>query len=525
MTSSLFGIYTAQRALTLNQSVMDLISNNISNMNTPGYSKQRAELSQLTSGNFSSLPIKATQDGLGAIISDISRNRDIYLDNYYRRESAQYNYYKELNSNANLIEDITSELDNSGINNTLSSFYEALSYLATNPTDIVARNNVVQSALELTTTMNSVYTRLEDLRTSLVGDYTDPSTLDSSKLNIALGDLNDKLNSVAELNESITLSSSQGSIPNSLLDERDLLLDEISSLIPVDITSHSNGSVTLSIGATNLVSGSEQTGFFNAVSGDIDNPAIVQIENGTGGVLVSDASSVIGSGQIAGILEMGGSEANKLTIKSVMDELDTLAYSVADAFNAIQQNGRYIDDSVDPPELSNNTSNPIDAAQPLDADPLLFFVDDAGTFPAGSAGFAKIITVNDAIISNPYQIAAADAGFVGVEFSETGDGTNALLMSKMRDDSSIAGLSGATSEQFITNMVGEIASKANSIKNNFDIKEAVSNQVSLQRNMVTGVNLDEEMTDLIRFQRSYEAAARIFNVLDENIKTILNMVN
>lgn len=529
MTSTLFGIYNAQRALNLNQAVMDLINNNISNINTPGYSKQRAEIAQLASGNISSSPMQATQDVMGAIINDISRNRDSYLDSYYRKETSQYNYYKELNENSNLIEDITSELDNIGINYSLDQFYEALSQLSSNPTDIVARNNAVQKAIELTTKFNSVYTRLEDLRENLVGDISNPSTLADSKLKIAIDDLNDKLGSVADLNDSIILATSQGSSPNYLLDQRDMLLDEISELIPLNITGHDNGSITLSVGSTTLVSAGNQVGFFEASNdplngADINNPAIVQIKNEAGGVLVSDAYSVLDSGQIGGILEMGGSEANKLTIKSVMDELDTLAYNFANEFNTIQINGRYMDTSVDPPELSNNTTNPIDGALPLGPDPEIFFEDPAlGALPGAPDGFAGTIAVNEAIINDPYQIAAADAGLTGAEFTETGDGSNALKMAQLRD-TTVAALGGATTEQFITNLVGDVGSKANSIKNNYDIKQNVAQQVQLKRESVVGINLDEEMTDLIRFQRSYEASAKVFNVVNQNIQTILAMV-
>jgi len=526
MTATLFGIYNAQRALSMNQAVIDLINNNISNINTPGYSKQRAEIAQLTSGNISTIPQNATQDVMGAIITDISRNREAYLDSYYRSENSKFNFYKELNENSNLIEDITNELNNIGLNNSLGSFYDSLNQLSTNPTDIVIRNNVVQKGLEVATKFNSVYSRLEDLRENLVGDYTNPTTLENCKLKLATNELNDKLNSVADLNDSIILATSQGSSPNYLLDQRDKILDEISELIPVDITSHSNGAVTLSLGTTNLVSGADQVGFFEVSAGDIDNPAVVEIKNSSGGTFVSDAYSLIDGGQIGAILEIAGSEANKLTIKTVMDDLDTLAFNFADTFNTIQTSGRYIDDSANPPELSNNTTNPIDATAPLDDDPVNFFVDDAaaGTFPGTADGFAGTITINDTITNNPYQISAADAGLVGAELTETGDGSNALLMAQVRDDNSIATLGGATTEQYITNMVGEIGSRASTIKNNYDIKENVSQQVSLKREAVIGVNLDEEMTDLIRFQRSYEASARVFNVVNQNIQTILNMV-
>ncbi len=530
MGGTLSSIYSAQRSLSLNQAAIDLINSNIANMNTKGYSKQRLEISQLTSGDISTNPQQEVYDMLGAVISDISRNRDIYLDNLYRSENSQLNYYKELSTNSDLIEDITSELDGVGINQSLAEFYDALNQLALGPEDIVTRNNVVQKALELTTNLNSTYERLNDLRVSLVGDYTNPSSIEISKLNTAIEDLNNKLSSVADLNDAIVISSSQGNAPNYLLDQRDILIDEISSLIPVEVTYHENGSATLSISNINLVSGAELAGTFEVVAGDINNPSIVEIKNDAGGTTVSDAYSLLDSGQIGAILKMGGSDANELTVKSVIDNLDTIAQELASALNSIQTF-----DPASPPVNPDNEPRYIidgrlsDFANG-DPEPPSFFVDDSGNTTGITAGN---ITISQDIIDDPYKIAAASSPPESAppvvpsdapDLTETGDGSNALLMSKVRDIL-ISGLGNSTTEQFIANIAGEIGSKASSIKNNLDIKSSVFQQVDLKRQSITGVNLDEEITDLIRFQQSYEAAARIFDVVNQNIKTIINMVS
>ncbi|OGI01629.1 MAG: flagellar hook-associated protein FlgK [Candidatus Melainabacteria bacterium GWF2_37_15] len=519
--STLFGIYNAQRSLSLNQAVMDIINNNIANINTPGYSKQRAEISQLTSGNISTIPQNAAQDSMGAVIDAITRNRDLFLDNYYREEKSSLSYYQELSENADLIEDITNELDNTGIGSSLNELYLSLSQLSANANDFVLRNNVIQKAVELSTKFNSIYSQLENQRTNLVGDYTQPDTLDGSKVKIISDDLNDKLNSIADLNNSIILATAEGTSPNFLLDNRDTLLDEISQYIPADIKQEINGSVTISLGNTLLVSGKTQTGFFSVTSGDIDNPATLQIENPTGGVLVADAYSLVSSGQLGAVLEMGGSEANELTIKSVMDNLDTLAYELANTINNLQISGQYMVENPAGSGIYELTNGDDILTVPIETPPY-FFVDDAtaGTIPATAAGFAKLICINDAIADDPYQISAASAT-AGIE--ETGDGANALLMSQARN-SVIAGLGGATTDQYLINMVSDVGSKANRISTNYEIKENISQQLKMKRESVIGVNLDEEMADLIRFQRSYEASARVFSAVNDNIKTILAMM-
>jgi len=520
MTSTLFGIYNAQRSLSLNQAVIDLINNNIANINTPGYSKQRAEISQLTSGRYSTIPINAVQDSMGAVIDSITRNRDTFLDSYYRRESSDYYYYDELDDAAGIIEDITTELDNTGINSSLNSFYQALSELAANANDFVMRNNVVQKAVELSIKFNSTYEQLEAQRENLVGDYTRPETLESSKIKLLADDVNNKLSSLANLNETIVLATAQGASPNYLMDQRDKLLDEISQYIPADIQSFENGSVTVSLGTTVLVSGKEQTGFLSVSSGDLDNPAVVQVENATGGILIADAYSLIDSGKMGAVLEMGGSEAGKLTIKSVMDNLDTLAYEFANSVNALQTTGQYMVENP-PGSGTYELTNGDDLLTPLIETPPEFFVDSStGVAPLAADGFAGVININDLLLNDPYQISAADASSSA---EETGDGANALGMFQLRN-TLIAGLGGATQEQYIINMVSDIASKANTIKNNYDIKENITQQLKMQRESIIGVNLDEEMTDLIRFQRAYEASARVFSAVDQNIKTIIAMV-
>ncbi|NLF83387.1 MAG: flagellar hook-associated protein FlgK [Candidatus Gastranaerophilales bacterium] len=518
MAGTLGAIYNAQRALALNESLINIINTNIANMNTAGYSRQRAELEQATTGGLSFTPEEAIRNAMGSVIRDITRSREFYLDNYYRMENSDYNYYKELIDNASLIEDITNELDNIGINYSLDQFYKSINELANNPTDIVARNNVVQKGIELTTKMNSVYNRLDDLRVSLVGDYNDSNTLASCKAKTYVDSINDKLAKVADLNNSIILSSSQGTSPNALLDKRDLLLDELSELISVDITYETNGAVTVKIGNTNLVNGKEQSGFLELVSGTDDNPVVMQIRNKSGGLLVPDAASIVRSGKLAALLEIGGSEATDLTIKGIMDNLNTLAQQIAVEFNNLQT---VVDANGEPRYIINGQLSDIGSG---DAPPPNFFVDNSGAYnPLDLSNItAGNIKLSDAIINDPNKICAARS--LSTDPNEVGNRNNALAMAQLRDKP-ITDLRGGTMEQFVTNLVGEIGSKVSTININHEIKSNITEQVGLRRESIIGINLDEEMTDLLRFQRSYEAAARVFNIINENLKTIINLAS
>ena len=516
MPSTLYSIYTAQRALATNQAAIDIINSNVANINTKGYSKQRVEISQMSSVSRYQNPLDASQENMGCIIDAVTRNRDMFIDSSFRQETSEVNYYKEYSDFAVQIENIMDEMGESGLSSALDDFYNGLSQLAANPNDFVVRNSLVSAAETLATKFNDIYSDLQTMRTNLVGDISNPSTLDESKLSLMADDLNTKLASVADLNRKINLSTSQGIQPNSLLDERDMLLDQISEYIPATFRLESNNTVTVSLGTVQLVSGIERTGFFTVQLGDADNPSLLQIENDGGSVFSSDAYSLADSGKIGAILQLGGSDTDKLTINGLITSLNTLASEFADAVNTIQTNGRYIDNAISPSELSNNTTNPIDGAEPLDADPEAFFVDSdlSGTITAGN------IAVNSTISSNPYQIAAAD---LTAGFNDTGNGANALLMSQVRD-TNIAGIGGITTQQYLLNTIGQLGTQSKNLQDNHEVKENILGYVNQKRESVTGVNLDEELADLIRFQKAYEASARVMSVVKDNLSIIMNMV-
>jgi len=262
MPSSLYGIYNSQRALALNQAAIDIINSNVANMNTKGYSKQRLEISQATNISPYQNPLDASQSGMGAVIDGISRNRDSFLDNSFRKETTDLNYYKEYSNNAIEMENIINELGDTGLNKSLNDFYNGLSQLAGSPNDYVVRNSVIQNAISLTTKFNDTYTELQNTRTDFVGDINNPATLNQSKLSIDINDLNNKLNAIANLNDKINQSTSQGMTPNALMDQRDMLLDDISQYVPLSITNEKNNTVTVALGTIELVRGDERKGFF-----------------------------------------------------------------------------------------------------------------------------------------------------------------------------------------------------------------------------------------------------------------------
>lgn len=537
MPSSFFGLYTAQRSLTMNQAAMNVVSNNIANMNTEGFSKQRIEFSQKSTMQTNVfLPEVAAQNGIGATIDDITRNRDVFLDSYFRDENSQLSYFEQLNSTTVLIEDITNELNGTGVSASLNGFYEAAQLLSKNPTDIVSRTNFLQNAVDVCTILNNTDDQLGRLRTSLVGnpsdtaypldpsDPTGPQTTNSiqaSSLGLAVEDLNTMLNDIAKLNETIALTTAQGSTPNNLLDQRDLLLDNLSELIPIKVTQNDNNLVTVSIDNFDLVKGDRQLVNFTATLGNDNNPCIVQMEDRDGGIVSNNANPIIDSGKIGALIGLGGSDPSIVTVKGIQDDLDLLARELAREINNIQANGQYIDESGANPVLAEQTPNTND-----------IFVDKNQT-GANTDDFifdyneitASTIAVNKNILDNPFKIATASVTtpLTATTESYTGDSTNALAFAKLRDKE-IGNLNNSTTESFLNSVNGDLGIKSSSIYDNYYSQSQIVDEVVERRTSMTGVNLDEEYIDLVKFQKAYQASSRIYSVMEEAIQTILNLV-
>lgn len=516
MSSSLYGIYNAHRAIMLNQAAMNIVNNNIANINTPGYSKQRLELSaQTLVTDGTETPIMAAQLGLGTAIDDISRNRDVYLDAYFRKENTDLSYYKELKDNCTLVEDITNELNDTGIGNALDAFYASAQRLSQNPTDSISRNDFVQKAVDLNSRFNMTYDRLQRLRTNLVGDVTDSTTLDISKIKITCDDINTQLKTIANLNKTITLSTAQNSTPNGLLDQRDKLVDEISQYLPMVAVNAEGNVVNISIGGTDLVKGASQVGFLDVVTGTALDPATVKIVDENGLDVVANANSLMTSGKIGAILDMGGSDVNKFNVSNIVDSLNTLAKEFAREVNRIHRGGQYIDTTLTPAGLARVTP----ATSP--PDPFDIFVDGSSNPQADYLNLtAGNIAVNQDVIDDPFLIAAATTSAAS---AETGDGYNALLIAQIRN-SKLPNLSTSTTESYLSSMVGKMGIQIKSISDNHESQNTIVTQVDQRRQSAFGVNLDEELTDLIKFQRAFEASAKILNASNEAIQTIMNMV-
>ena len=188
-------------ALNVNQAAINVVSNNIANMNTEGYSKQRVELENLK--GYSAIANSAGKSnyiGNGVSIAKISTYRDIYMDRNFRSENTQYKLNETLYEYASNIETIMNEYEDGGIKSALEKFYDAAQSLASDPSNSVYRTNFATQAQNVGNVFNKLYSSLSEKRAEIVGDVNDPGSLDSSMVGISVDEVNEKLQSLADLN-------------------------------------------------------------------------------------------------------------------------------------------------------------------------------------------------------------------------------------------------------------------------------------------------------------------------------------
>lgn len=511
----------AQQALTVNQAAITVVSNNIANVDTKGYSKMRVNMGSVSNytpsyGN----PISLAESCSGVQIESITRYSDTYLQGYFWQENSTYSYLSQYASTASDIQDLTNELNNTGLSTALNNFYTAANALSTDPSDITARENFVTQAQNVCNVFNSASKSLTSIRTALVGDPAQPGTLPTSEISSQVDSVNSLIDQITAINQDIIKTNSGTDYSSTLYDKRDSLITQLKSLTSANVDSNGNGTVNVSIGGFNVVESTITKGYLKITAGDAITPAIVSVVDPTKTTtLASNINSSITNGSMAAVLDAGGSDPTKFTVTGVVANIDTLANSFAAELNKIQttviggQNPMCMDSTTKQLQLSSATN-------------FLFVNGDttttAVTTPTSANGItAANIKVNLALEGDPYLVAAARVTPPAV-VTETGNNSNMTLFMNSRTANNV-GTSNSTFEKYLSNMVGKVGTQVKNITASADNEKLVLDKVSNNLQSAIGVNMDEELVDLIKYQRAYQAASRVFDICNQLMQELVNL--
>lgn len=463
MASTFFGLEIGSRSLAASQAALDVIGHNTSNVNTPGYSRETVTL-QATDPYSGSV---YGQVGTGVEIGSVSRIRDDFTDKQTYDANAKQGNYSALSDSLSRIEQVYTEPGSSGIGSQLTAFFNSFSTLAANPSSQALRSSVRNAAQSAVSAFNSVSGNLSQIAPNI-----------ASQIQGKIKDANTLAAQIGGLNQQIRIALASGQHPNDLQDQRGTLISQLSGIVQIKTTDVTNsatgqptGEVNINVAGVSLVQG-------NLVS---PLPTTVSTQKGATALINANGDAInLTGGSLTGLLQAG----NLLT--GYQQNLDTLASSFVSAVNAQQAAG------VD---LTGAAGQPI------------FSGTDAAS-----------IAISSPIQNDLNAIAAAAAPIPPALFA-TGNGDNARALASIANKISVGG---STLNEYYNNGVAQVGADAKSASRSASNQQQVVSQLQNQQSSVSGVNLDEELTKLLQYQRSYQASAKIVNTFDDVLDRIIN---
>ncbi len=449
----------ARRALQAHQSAMNIASNNIANVNTDGYSRQRVNLS-------SARGIITPQGilGAGVNVGSVERIRDKFIDDQLTQERPFLQQYQFKSDALQFLEQVFNEPSDLGLVKNMEDFFDAFSDLANDPENSATRTAVREKGITLANGFNRIHRQLSDYQQKV-----------NSELSRGVDEVNQLTEQIASLNKQIVDAEVGGNQAPTLRDSRDLLIDKLSELVDVRTSESDNGAINVSVAGRFVVVSGEAHKLQAKIQNAGDNGPTIVFENG-------GQVAKISNGKIKGMLDV-----RDKNIPAYLDELDQLAVGFAEGVNELHSGGFNLDGTTG----------------------INFF--DPGVSGAGN------IRVDTAILNDANLIAAA--GVAG----EPGNNAVALAISDLRNAPSMNQGQFTFGDFYgsLLSTVGAQTQEAEFLKSSYEL---TVEKLELTRESVSGVSLDEEMTNLIEAQQAFTAASRVVTTIDEMTNTILNMI-
>ena len=445
---SSFGSLTiGQSALYAHRKALDVTGHNLANVNTPGYSRQRVDLVADSGPITPALHSSWQGTGEGVRAGPVIRIRDEFLDLRAQQEHATDASLRQTQTVLSRIELAVAEPGDTGLAAQMSGFLAAWDDVANRPDDLSARAQLVEHGTSLATGFAQLESTLQTMGRS-----------STSELQSVVADVNSVAQRVAELNQRIKTNVAAELPSADLLDQRDLLVDQLSEQVGVTSRSQADGTVDLYIGTNALVRGNQTQSLA------VDTPTTAA---GTVSVVWAASGSPAGISGQSGALQ----SAINTTIVSYRTQLTAVTQKLTDDVSAVHVTGF---------DLGGNPGQN-------------FFV-------MGPNG----MVVNGAIAADPSKVAAAATA--------TG-GRDGSIAAKVADLTA----PGDTYRSFVQ----RLGVQSQSVNRQTAAQATVTGNVDAARNASSGVNIDEEMTNLIQIQHAYDAAARFITAVDSMLETLI----
>ncbi|MFZ5353331.1 MAG: flagellar hook-associated protein FlgK [Bacillota bacterium] len=481
MRSSFGGINIGITALWAQQKSLDVTGHNISNVNTPGYSRQmviHASTQPSTIGRSGSNQIM--QMGTGVGVQEIRQYRDEFLDIKLRREIKEFGYWEARQSSIEELETIFNDNSEEGLQTVMNNMWNSWSQLSKPTGGLTARSLVKESAIAFIDTVKNLDLMLTNFRKHKDKELKENVTK-----------VNDMASRIAEMNYKIKQVESNGSRANDFRDERERLINELSKMASVQVID--SDTVNIALEGCLLVDDTKVNKLVTMTENAADGYSVVKWANTLDKLTIS-------GGSIKALID-----TRDELVEGFRERLNQFVIGVSREINTLHHNGRGNKDDV---------QRYMFVVENNDADGINVNLSNISLH-------SQLIDVNN--------IAAATSSPPG----NYEDNTNALAISELRyqdffSDTLYIAAPGPdrkyNSDEFYRNLISDVGIKGMEAKTSAESQAILVEQIENRRQSLMAVSLDEEMSNLIRFEHSYNAAARIVNAMDEMLEIIVNKV-
>ena len=465
------GIEIGRRALQAQQAALNTTGHNIANANTVGYSRRQVNLENAISRVNGGI-------GTGADIASIQRQRSSFDDAQMRVQQQVLGRWQSLERSLGSIEAIFNEPAGAGsseagtifnepsglgLSGSLSRFWNAWQDLANVPESGAARAAVRQEADFLVTTLHQYHSKLTDTRVEL-----------DKEIVAEVEEINEILDQLAAVNDELPAAGFSGGDAGDLKDRRDLLLDELSGKVDISLVERENGQISVLLSGHNLLEG-DHVSHLRVRQVAQDGHAVSRV------VFEDDGSNTpIGEGKLRGLVDVRDD-----VVPDLLNRIDSVAVAMVEELNELHRTGFGQDGSTgvnffDPNKVS-----------------------------------ASNIAVSDAILKDLNNISASADG-------NSGDNGMALAISGLRNENILEDGT-STMEGFYYEMLGDIGARSREAQTMAENNRLFAQQIENRRQSVQGVSLNDEASNLVLFQRAYQAAARAVSIIDDLMEVTINL--
>jgi len=466
---------TARLGLNAQQALMQTAAHNIANASTVGYTRQSVDLE-------ANLPMNTPQGsfGTGVLVGTVTHSRDTLIDTNYRSQTSLSRQYGTLGDGLTSISSMYGEPSDNAFASTLDQFWGAWSDLANNPDSTAAKGVVQQRGQQVADTLQRYSKGLDTIQTQTL-----------TKLQTDIGNLNKYSAQVASLNDQIVAAESSGHTAADLRDQRDNLLDQISTITPVQTIEQKDGSVNVYLSGQPIV------------DGVLAQPVTQQTINGQ--VTLQQAGYTVRNP--GGSL---GAEVNLLNneIPAQHAQLDALAKQLVTQINTIHRAGwTAAGDALG--GANWNTATPPTGSN-------VDFFDPNGVT-------AETISLSTSVKSDASYIAAGNVQ------NGTGNSVIANQMAQLRTGTGSILAYGSTTQttsftQYYQDLVTRLGIATNDTNSSAAVYDTLAQQANTQRQSANGVSTDDELVALTKSQQAYAAAAKIITTAGDMAQTLLDMI-